>query len=160
MSNEPPWWVPLVAYSVPAAGAVAAVVILAIGGVVAPILGFVIRPVRVAITYRLTSRERQAGEEQWPPSLFGANMEAWPRPPSTSTPAPTPTPTPACRNVPGLVGQTVLAARGAWSAAGFTGLLNPTNGHDNATVLTQSESPGACLPPSSSITVTYTKGPG
>jgi len=79
--NVPPWLVPLLAYSVPAVGAVAAVIILAIGAVTAPILGFVIRPILVAITYRLTSRERSAGEEQWPPSLFGEAMDAWPRPP-------------------------------------------------------------------------------
>jgi hypothetical protein len=79
-----------------------------------------------------------------------------PTPHPTPTPVPTaaPTPEPACRTVPNLVDLTVAKARGAWKGAGFTGALTAPSGSGNQTVLTQSQPPGACLPPDTSIAVT------
>jgi len=51
--------------------------------------------------------------------------------------------------------MTVANARIAWQAAGFTGALSPKHGQDTKTVVTQSHAPGECLPPDTSITVTY-----
>jgi PASTA domain len=86
-----------------------------------------------------------------------------PRPTTAPTPQPTPTPTPTatpeCRDVPGLVGLTVSSARTAWTAAGFTGSFDPANGHDANIVLTQSQSAGACLPATATVSVTYSKTP-
>ncbi len=75
-----PWWASAAGYSVSAAGLVAAVVVVAAGAVLAPLVGFVIRPVLVALAYRITGRAREPGEEQWPPSLFGerADLLPWP----------------------------------------------------------------------------------
>jgi hypothetical protein len=50
----------------------------------------------------------------------------------------------------------VADARAAWTAAGFTGAFLP-KGHDSMTVVDQSHPAGACLPPSTSIEVTYTR---
>jgi hypothetical protein len=80
-----------------------------------------------------------------------------PRPTPAPTPDPTPTPVPPCETVPTLIGETLANARSAWSAAGFTGAFVPAKGHDNMTVLTQSHPSGACLPPSTSIEVTYAR---
>ena len=94
-----------------------------------------------------------------------------PTPPPTATPAPTPvptprptprrtptpSPTPSCKVVPNLVGSTVAAARTAWTAAGFTGALSPTLGHNAAIVTTQDRSVGACLAPSTTVTIEYAK---
>jgi hypothetical protein len=85
-----------------------------------------------------------------------------PRPttaPTPPPPAPTPTPTPACRDVPGLVGLTVSNARAAWIGAGFTGSFDPAKGHDAMIVLTQSQPAGACLPATTTVSVTYSKTP-
>jgi len=80
-----------------------------------------------------------------------------PTPPPASTPTPTPalTPTPVCQTVPNLVALTVSNARAAWTAAGFTGSFSPEDGLNNKTVLTQSETAGACLPATTTIAVTY-----
>jgi Flp pilus assembly protein TadG len=83
-------------------------------------------------------------------------------PPFSGTPMPTPTVTvtptaPPCIVVPDLsspAGETVGQARAEWAAAGFTGGFSP-NGHTNDVVTSQSQTPGACLPASTSITVTY-----
>jgi beta-lactam-binding protein with PASTA domain len=61
--------------------------------------------------------------------------------------------------VPDLLGLTVANARAAWTVAGFTGAFSPANGHDNVNVLSQSRTIGACLPATSTITVTYSKSP-
>jgi hypothetical protein len=78
-----------------------------------------------------------------------------PTPAPTPVPTPAPTPPPTCVTVPNLVGSTVAAARTAWAAAGFTGVLSPAHGQDTKIVQTQSQSAGACLPPSTTITVTF-----
>ena len=80
-----------------------------------------------------------------------------PAPTPVPTPAPTPVPTPApvCMTVPSLVGLTVLDARAAWNAAGFTGSFTPKHGQNTLIVLTQSQTPGACLPATTTMVVTY-----
>jgi hypothetical protein len=80
-----------------------------------------------------------------------------PTPRPTPRPTPTPSPTPSCEVVPNLVGSTVAAARTAWTAAGFTGAFSPTLGHNAAIVTTQDRSVGACLAPSTTVTVGYAK---
>jgi beta-lactam-binding protein with PASTA domain len=57
--------------------------------------------------------------------------------------------------VPSLVGATVANARAAWTAAGFTGSFNPTHGVATKIVKTQDRAAGACMPPTTSVTVTY-----
>jgi hypothetical protein len=47
----------------------------------------------------------------------------------------------------------VAAARSAWTGAGFTGSFSP-NGQNKLIVATQNRTPGACLPPTTTITVT------
>lgn len=81
-----------------------------------------------------------------------------PTPTSTPTPTPTPAPTPTppvCVTVPSLVGLTVEDARVAWAAAGFTGSFTPARGHRTVVVQTQNQRPGACVPATTSIVVTY-----
>jgi len=78
-----------------------------------------------------------------------------PTPAPTPTPTPTPLPTPACLTVPDLVGLTVESARSAWTAAGFTGSFSPSTGPPKKHVLTQDQTPGSCMPPSTKIVVTY-----
>jgi hypothetical protein len=77
----------------------------------------------------------------------------------TPTPLPTPVPTPNCRLVPTLEGFTVSEARAKWTAAGFVGAFNPANGQNNKLVVTQTtspaSSPGDCIPPNATVTVTY-----
>ena len=80
-----------------------------------------------------------------------------PTPRPTPRPTPTPSPTPSCKVVPNLVGSTVAAARTAWTAAGFTGAFSPTLGHNAAIVTSQNQSVGACLAPSTTVTVEYAK---
>jgi hypothetical protein len=60
--------------------------------------------------------------------------------------------------VPDLVGSTVAAARIAWTAAGFTGALSPL-GHNASIVTKQNQPVGACLAPSTTVTVEYAKAP-
>jgi len=75
----------------------------------------------------------------------------------TPTPAATPTPTPSCRIVPDLKNptpETVAQARSEWAAAGFTGSFSP-NGQNTKTVTGQNQTPGACLPATSSVAVTH-----
>jgi hypothetical protein len=85
-----------------------------------------------------------------------------PTPPPTPTPTPNPTPpptqepTPTCLVVPNLVDLTVAKARTAWTGAGFTGGFSVPNGPGNRIIATQSQPPGACLPPGSAISVTTT----
>jgi hypothetical protein len=57
--------------------------------------------------------------------------------------------------VPTLTGLTITTARTAWTAAGFTGSFSPVHGNDTKIVLTQSQTPGACLPAETSIVVTF-----
>lgn len=78
-----------------------------------------------------------------------------PTPTPTPSPTPTPTPTPVCKVVPNMVGMTVANARTAWTGAGFTGSFSPTNGQNNKTVNTQSQTAGACLPVTTTVSVTY-----
>ena len=54
--------------------------------------------------------------------------------------------------MPNLIGLTLKAARTAWTSAGFTGSF--TGGHGNAKVLTQDQTPGACLPATTDVVVT------
>lgn len=78
-----------------------------------------------------------------------------PTPTPTLVPTPTPTPLP-CRTVPNMEGMTVAAARAAWFGAGFNpGTFTPANGQTNKIVLTQTQAANACIPPSSTVTVTY-----
>jgi hypothetical protein len=112
---------------------------------------------------------RVAGETAPPaptPTPRGPTPPPTPRPAPTPTPrgptppptpVPTPTPAPACESVPTLVGKTLAAARAAWSAAGFTGAFVPAKGHDSMIVVTQNHPAGACLPPGTSIEVTYAR---
>jgi hypothetical protein len=78
-------------------------------------------------------------------------------------PTPEPTPVPPCTTfVPHMVGLTVSGARSAWSAAGFTGNFTPS-GHNSETVLSVQTTPGAnegdCIPPESTVNVTYGPAP-
>ncbi len=73
-----------------------------------------------------------------------------------------PTPSPgSCTGalVPNVVGQTVVAARAAWTNAGFTGAFSPASGSDTNTVTAQTTNPastvGACLAKTATITVTH-----
>jgi hypothetical protein len=52
--------------------------------------------------------------------------------------------------------MTVQDARAAWTAAGFTGAFKPkpAPGQDTRIVQTQSQTAGACLPPTTGIVVT------
>jgi hypothetical protein len=82
-------------------------------------------------------------------------------PEAAATPEPTPTP-PCTTFVPHMLGLTVGGARSAWSAAGFTGNFTP-NGHSSETVLSVQTTPGAnegeCIPPGSTVNVTYGPAP-
>lgn len=51
--------------------------------------------------------------------------------------------------------MTVQAARTAWSGAGFSGSFSPAHGNNAKIVQTQDRTPGACLPPATTITVTF-----
>jgi hypothetical protein len=75
-----------------------------------------------------------------------------------------PTPSPgACAGgeeiVPNLVGQPLVAARAAWTGAGFTGAFDPPIGDDTDTVTGQTTnpaaSPGQCLDVTATVTVTH-----
>jgi hypothetical protein len=83
-----------------------------------------------------------------------------PTPVPTGTPAPTGTPGP-CIVVPDLITtpttptETVAQARAEWTAAGFTGAFNPS-GQNPKIVLSQNQPVGACLPATTSVTVTHT----
>lgn len=57
--------------------------------------------------------------------------------------------------MPDLVGQTVAEARATWTAAGFTGAFSPAFGLNNKLVDAQNQTPGACLPTTTTVTVTY-----
>jgi hypothetical protein len=48
----------------------------------------------------------------------------------------------------------VASARSAWKGAGFTGSFTPANGQNKMVVQTQNRTPGSCMPPTSTITVT------
>jgi hypothetical protein len=61
-----------------------------------------------------------------------------------------------CKIVPDLVGKTISIARAAWTGAGFTGSFTPNNGHGGSIVAKQSQTAGACLPPTATMAVTYT----
>jgi beta-lactam-binding protein with PASTA domain len=62
--------------------------------------------------------------------------------------------------VPNLVGKTLANARSAWKAAGFTGSITSTNGQQgNLKVETQNRTPGACMPATTTITVTVSAKP-
>ena len=65
--------------------------------------------------------------------------------------------TPTCRSVPNLQGFTLPAARSAWTDAGFTGAFLP-NGNNSQVVASQvtvpASSPGECMEPPTTITVT------
>jgi hypothetical protein len=51
--------------------------------------------------------------------------------------------------------MTVANARLAWTAAGFTGVFVPAGGLNTKIVETQSQAAGACLPDTTSMTVTW-----
>jgi hypothetical protein len=79
-------------------------------------------------------------------------------------PTPEPTPTPPCTTfVPDMLGLTVSGARTAWSAAGFDTANFTPNGHNTETVLsvqtTPGSNPGDCIPPGSTVNVTYGPAP-
>jgi len=88
-----------------------------------------------------------------------ATVSPTPKPTPKPTPAPKPTPvpkpTPGCMTVPSLVGLTVQNARAAWKAAGFTGSFSPAHGQNDLIVQTQSQTPGVCLPATTTIVVTF-----
>jgi hypothetical protein len=86
-----------------------------------------------------------------------ATPDPTPTPPPTPPPipAPTPAPTPDCSVVPNLIGLTVGNARAGWTEAGFTGTFIPIAGQINKIVETQSQTAGACLPATTSMTVTW-----
>jgi Flp pilus assembly protein TadG len=93
--------------------------------------------------------------------MIGATATARCRytPPFAGTPFPTPspTPTPACLIVPDLKNpapETVGQARTEWAAAGFTGAFSPS-GQNSKIVSGQNQAPGACLPATTSVTVTH-----
>ncbi|MEW5849401.1 MAG: hypothetical protein AB2A00_11335 [Myxococcota bacterium] len=73
-----PWADEAVGYSFTAGGVLLAVVTVAAGFVLAPLLGFAVRPGLVALVYQFTSREREPGEEQWPPSVVGERSDRLP----------------------------------------------------------------------------------
>lgn len=75
-----------------------------------------------------------------------------------------PPPPPGCRIVPQLVGLSGAAARAEWTSYGFAaGTFSPATGNDTSTVLTQTTnpaaSPGGCISPTSSVTVTFGAAP-
>lgn len=90
-----------------------------------------------------------------PDPTSGPTPAPFPAPTMVPTPQPTPAPTPDCSVVPNLVGLTVSNARAAWADAGFTGAFIPAAGQNNKIVETQSQVAGACLPATTSVTVTY-----
>jgi hypothetical protein len=55
-----------------------------------------------------------------------------------------------------MIGMTVGAARNAWKAAGFSGLLttNPLHAPADATVTDQNQPVGACLPKTTKVVIT------
>jgi beta-lactam-binding protein with PASTA domain len=57
--------------------------------------------------------------------------------------------------VPDLVGLTVANARAAWTAAGFTGAFSPAFGLNNKVVESQDRTAGACVPATTTVSVTY-----
>lgn len=57
--------------------------------------------------------------------------------------------------MPNLVGLTVANARVEWADAGFTGGFIPIVGLNNKVVETQNQVVGACLPATTSVTVTH-----
>jgi len=73
----PEWLYGAVGYSLTALGGLSAVVMLALGTILAPATGFILRPALVALIYRGTSRPRAPGEEQWPPTMFGERADQW-----------------------------------------------------------------------------------
>ena len=77
-------------------------------------------------------------------------------------PPPPPPPPPACSGkitVPNMVGQSVSAARTAWTTAGFTGAFSPAAGFDSETVTGQTtnpaSAPGDCIVATATVTVTH-----
>lgn len=65
---------------------------------------------------------------------------------------------PTCRNIPDMVGMLVADARAAWSTALFTGNFYPAGSTQDAEEVTNQfpnpfASPGACVDPSTSVTV-------
>jgi hypothetical protein len=58
-----------------------------------------------------------------------------------------------------MIGQSVAAARSAWTTAGFNGAFTPSAGFDAQTVTGQTTSPasapGDCIVPTATVTVTY-----
>ncbi|MDQ3689014.1 MAG: pilus assembly protein [Chloroflexota bacterium] len=82
-------------------------------------------------------------------------------------PAPPPGSTPTCATgavVPLLRGMTVLEARVAWSAATFTGTLNPVTGPDDSNIVdgqntSPPTAPGDCADKTTSVTVTHSVAP-
>lgn len=91
------------------------------------------------------------------PTPTAAPTPGGPTPSPTATPSPTPSP--ACKLVPTLEGFTVSQARTKWFGAGFTGSFTPASGQTNKDVVMQTTNPpsvpGDCIPPSSTVTVTY-----
>lgn len=100
---------------------------------------------------------RLAGQSTFPVrdgSIIGAAVQ----PPVVPPPVPPPCPAGQAL-VPDLVNpapERVDAARGEWSAAGFTGSFSPATGQNGRTVLAQSLLAGSCQPTGSSITVVHT----
>jgi hypothetical protein len=90
-----------------------------------------------------------------PEPTFGPTPSPTPAPTPVPTPQPTPDPAPECGVVPDLVGLTVANARVEWAEAGFTGGFIPAAGLINKIVESQSQVAGACLPATTSVTVTY-----
>jgi hypothetical protein len=68
----------LTGYSALVGGTVLAVAVVVVGALLAPVLGFLVRPPVVALVYRLTDRAREPGEDMWPPSLVGERSDRLP----------------------------------------------------------------------------------
>ena len=77
----------------------------------------------------------------------------------TPSPAPTPPPCAGKKTVPNLAGQSVAAARAAWTGAGFTGAFTPASGFNAETVTGQTtnpvSTPGQCIVPTATVTVSH-----
>lgn len=77
-------------------------------------------------------------------------------------PPPPPPPPPPCAGkkiVPTLTGQSVAAARAAWTGAGFTGAFTPASGFNAETVTGQTtvpaSIPGDCILPTATVAVAH-----
>ena len=76
----------------------------------------------------------------------------------TALPSPPPPPPPPTCTVPGTVGQSRNTARSLWTGASFQSGNLIENGNGNFTVATQSQTAGASIPCTSSMTISAAAG--